>query len=72
MYLFDPGQPQFVHLDSQLEQVVKRLALGLCLGDVVTPDIAMAGSAIKSKGLIRTAKLERFNAYIPCLRTSTA
>lgn len=44
--LFDPWESQFVHFHSQLEQVVQTLALSLCLGGVVAPDIAAGSSAL--------------------------
>ena len=40
-HLFNPGEAQLVHLDGQLEQIVQTLALSLCLGNIVAPDIAM-------------------------------
>jgi hypothetical protein len=70
-HLFDPRESQLVHLDSQLEQIVQTLALGLRLGNVVAPDIAM----ITVSGFnLSQAAMEQLSGrpYIPCLRTSTA
>jgi hypothetical protein len=39
--LFDPRKAQLVHFHGQLEDVIQTLALGLGLGRVVTPDVAI-------------------------------
>jgi hypothetical protein len=44
--LFDPWESELVHFHSQLKQVVQTLTLGLCLGRVVTPDIAAGSGAL--------------------------
>jgi hypothetical protein len=45
--LFDPWESQLVHFHSQLEQVVQTLALSLCLGGVVAPDIAARSNILE-------------------------
>ena len=36
-----PWNPQLVHFHSQLEQIIQALTLGLCLGHIVSPDVAI-------------------------------
>lgn len=37
---FNPWDTKLMHLYSQLEQVIQALALSLCLGNSISPDIA--------------------------------
>lgn len=70
-HLFDPREAQLVHLDGELEQIIQTLALGLRLGNVVAPDIAMkiVSGFNSSQAAIQKSQ---GRPYIPCLRTSTA
>ena len=57
-----------MHLHSKLEDIVQTLALGLGLGDVVSPNVAIyiREPTTTGKGMIGD------DTYIPCLLTRTA
>lgn len=60
-----------MHLDGELEQIVQTLALGLRLGNIVSPDIAMITVSKVNSSQV-TMEQWQGRPYIPCLRTSTA